>query len=69
VIAAGSGEHCPIAAGEIQAIGDELVIVADPSAVMAAGEVRPPRGLRVLTARPAASRDDRQHRDRVVIGA
>jgi uncharacterized protein YrrD len=69
VIAAGTGEHCPITADEIQAIGDELVIVADPSAVKAADEVRLQRGLRVVTARPAASQDDRPHHDRVVIGA
>ena len=68
VIAAGSSEHGSIAADEIQAIGDELIIVADPSAVTAA-EARSPRTLRVVTARPAASRDDRHHRDRVVISA
>ena len=69
VLVSGSGEHCPIAAGEIQAIGDELIIVADPSAVTATDEARSHRALRVVTARPAASRDDRQHCDRVVIGA
>jgi sporulation protein YlmC with PRC-barrel domain len=69
VVAAGSGEHCSIAAEEIQAIGDELIIVADPSAVTEAGEAPPKRPLRVVTARPAESRDDRRHRDRAVIGA
>jgi sporulation protein YlmC with PRC-barrel domain len=69
VIATGSGEHCPIAADEIQAIGDELIIVADPSAVTAADKRVAERGLRVVTARPADSRDDRQHRNRVVISA
>jgi sporulation protein YlmC with PRC-barrel domain len=69
VIAAGSSEHGSIPADEIQAIGDELIIVADPSAVTAANEVHSPRGLRVVTARPADSRDDRQHRNRVVISA
>ena len=41
VVAAGSGEHGRIAADEIQAIGDELIIVADPSAVTAADEALP----------------------------
>ena len=69
VIAAGSGEHGSIPADEIRAIGDELIIVADPSAVSAADEVRSPRPLRVVTSRPAGTRDDRPHRERVVIGA
>src|SRR5215211_6767635 len=69
VVAAGSGEHCRIAADEIQAIGDEMIIVADPSAVTAADEMHTSRTLRVVTARPAGSGDDRPHRDRVVIGA
>jgi sporulation protein YlmC with PRC-barrel domain len=69
VVAAGSGEHGRIAAEEIQAIGDEMIIVADPSAVKAADEVLGTRALRVVTARPAGSRDDRRHRDRAVIGA
>jgi len=69
VVATGSGEHCRIAAGEIQAIGDELIIVADPSAVTAADEAPRARALRVVTARPAGSGDDGRHRERVVIGA
>jgi sporulation protein YlmC with PRC-barrel domain len=69
VVATGSGEHCRIAADEIQAIGDELIIVADPSAVTAADEAPRSRALRVVTARPAGSRDNGDRRDRVVIGA
>ena len=69
VVAAGSDEHCRIAAAEIQAIGDEMIIVADPSAVTAADKAPRARALRVVTARPAGSRDDGAHRDRVVIGA
>jgi hypothetical protein len=69
VVAAGSGEHCRIAADEIQAIGDELIIVADPSAVRGVDEAPRGRALRVVTARSAGSRDDRGHRDRAVIGA
>jgi sporulation protein YlmC with PRC-barrel domain len=69
VIAVGSGEHCRIAADEIQAVGDELIIVADPSAVPAANEVPATRPLRVVTARSAVSRDDRRHRERAVISA
>jgi uncharacterized protein YrrD len=69
VIAAGSSEHGSIPADQIQAIGDELIIVADPSTVMTADEVRSPRALRVVTTRPAESRDDRHHRDQVIIGA
>jgi uncharacterized protein YrrD len=69
VVATGSGEHCRIAAGEIQAIGDELIIVVDPSAVAAADKAPRARALRVVTARPAGSGDDGRHRDRVVIGA
>ena len=69
VLATGSDEQCRIAAAEIQAIGDEMVIVADPSAVTAAEVAPRARALRVVTARPAGSRDDRAHRDRVVIVA
>jgi uncharacterized protein YrrD len=69
VVATGSGEHCRIAADEIQAIGDELIIVADPSAVTAADKAPRSRALRVVTARPAGSGDDGRHRERVVIGA
>jgi uncharacterized protein YrrD len=69
VVAAGSGEHGRIAADEIQAIGDEFIIVADPSAVPAADEVPATRPLRVVTARPAGSRDDRRHRERAVMSA
>lgn len=69
VVASGSGEHCRIAAAEIQAIGDELVIVADPSAIAAADAAPRGRALRVVTARPAGSGDDGGQRDRVVIGA
>ena len=69
VVAAGSDEHSRIAADEIQAIGDEFIIVADPSAVPAADEVLESRPLRVVTALPAGSRDDRRHRERVVISA
>jgi uncharacterized protein YrrD len=69
VVAAGSGEHCPIGADEIQAIGDEMIIVADPSTVMAADEVPPTRALRVVPALSAEARDNRRPRDRVVIGA
>ena len=69
VIAAGSGEHGPIPGDEIRAIGDELIIVADPSAVTAVEEARSPRPLRVVTARPGVSPDDRRRGDRVVIGA
>src|SRR5918996_1258170 len=53
VVATGSGEHCRIAADQIQAIGDELIIVVDPSAVTAADEAPRTRALRVVTARPA----------------
>jgi uncharacterized protein YrrD len=67
VVATGSGEQSRISADEIQAIGDELIIVADPSAVSAADAAPRARALRVVTARPA--RDDGGHRDRVVIGA
>ena len=69
VVAGGSGEHGRIAANEIQTIGDELIIVADPSAVTAVDEALPRRALHVVTARPAGSGDDRRRRDRVVIGA
>jgi sporulation protein YlmC with PRC-barrel domain len=69
VVATGSGEHCRIAAAEIQAIGDEMIIVADPSAVTAADKAPRARALRVVTARPAGSGDDGRHRERVVIGA
>ena len=69
VIAAGSGEHGSIPGEEIRAIGDELIIVADPSTVKAADEVLATGALRVVTGRPAGSRDDRHHRNRVVIGA
>jgi len=69
VVATGSDEHCRIAASEIQAIGDELVIVADPSAVSATEVVPRTRALRVVSARPAGSGDDGGQRDRVVIGA
>jgi uncharacterized protein YrrD len=71
VVAAGSGEHGRIEADAIQAIGDELIIVADPSAVtvMAVDEAPPRRALRVVSPRPAATKDDRRHRDRAVIGA
>jgi uncharacterized protein YrrD len=69
VVATGSGEQCRIAADEIQAIGDELIIVADPSAVTATDEAPRSRALRVVTARPAGSRDGGDRRDRVVIGA
>ena len=69
VVATGSDEHGRIAAGEIQAIGDEMIIVADPSAVTAAEAAPRARALRVVTARPAGSGDDGGQRDRVVIGA
>ena len=69
VVAAGSSEHGRIGADEIQAIGDEMIIVADPCTVRAADKELPERGLRVMTARPAESRDDRHPRNRVVIGA
>jgi uncharacterized protein YrrD len=69
VAAIGSGEQSRIAASQIQAIGDELIIVADPSAVMTAEEAPRSRVLRVVTARPAGTRDDGGRRDRVVIGA
>lgn len=69
VVGAGSSEHCRIAAGEIQAIGGEMIIVADPSAVKAADQAPRARALRVVTARPAESREDEGHRERVVIGA
>ena len=69
VVATGSDEHNRIAASEIQAIGDEMIIVADPSAVTAAEAAPRGRALRVVTARPAGSGDDGGQRDRVVIGA
>jgi sporulation protein YlmC with PRC-barrel domain len=69
VIAAGSGEHGRIAASAIEAIGDEFIIVADPSAVTAADAAPSTRALRVVTARPAGSLDERRRRDRAVIGA
>lgn len=69
VVATGSDEHSRIAAGEIQAIGDEMIIVADPSAVTAAEAAPRARALRVVSARPAGSGDDGARRNRVVIGA
>ena len=44
VVATGSGEQSRIPADEIQAIGDELIIVADPSAVTAADKAPRARG-------------------------
>jgi uncharacterized protein YrrD len=69
VVATGSDEHSRIAAAEIQAIGDEMIIVTDPSAVTAAEAAPRARALRVVTARPAESGDDGGQRERVVIGA
>jgi sporulation protein YlmC with PRC-barrel domain len=68
VIAAGSGERGSIPGDEIKAIGEDLIIVADPSAVTADKE-RSPRSLRVVTSRPGLARDERRQGDRVVIGA
>ena len=71
VVAAGSGEHGRIEADAIQAIGDELIIVADPSTVTvkAADEALPRRALRVVSTQPAEAKDDHRHPGRVVIGA
>lgn len=69
VVGEGSDEHGSIAASEIQTIGPELIIVADPAAVASAMYARPRRVLHTVTTDASDGGRLRPVRDLEVLGA
>jgi sporulation protein YlmC with PRC-barrel domain len=69
VIGEGSDDHGSIAASEIQTIGPELIIVADPASVATTVHVRPRRVLHEVTPDATEHRKLRPVRDLEVLGA
>ena len=69
VIGEGSDDHGRIAASEIQTIGPELIIVADPASVGPAVHVRPRRVLHAVTPDLSAQGEHRRSRTLEVLGA
>jgi uncharacterized protein YrrD len=69
VIGEGSDDHGSIVASEIQTIGPELIIVADPAAVAPTVQLRPRRILHAVTPGSADDRDVRRSRDLEPLGA
>ena len=69
VVGEGSDDHGIIPASEIETIGPELIIVADPSPVAPAVQIRPRRILQTVTSDGSARREDRHPSDLEVLGA
>lgn len=69
VIGEGSDDHGSIPASEIQTIGPELIIVADPASITSTRHVRPRRVLHTVTPDASQGRTLRPVRDLEVLGA
>ncbi len=69
VVGEGSNDHGSIPASEIQTIGPELIIVADPSPVATAVPIRPRRILQAVPSDASPRREVRRPRDLEVLGA
>lgn len=69
VVSEGSNDHGSIPASEIQTIGTDMIIVADPTAVASTTHVRPRRVLQTMKPDASKRHNLRPVRDLEVLGA